>query len=60
MLNIKGRGYKLHHEVRMDNCIIDSHGINKIQFGECFAYETRKRQLTIINTGDFNIDFVVP
>ena len=58
-LNVKGRGYKLHHEMRLNTCLIDTKQKHLIDFGEMFVHEYRKKTIEIFNSGDFNIDFVL-
>jgi hydrocephalus-inducing protein len=58
-LNVKGRGYKLHHDVRLNQCSIDSRQKHSIEFGEMFVHEYRKKTIEVVNSGDFNIDFVL-
>lgn len=58
-LNVKGRGYKLHHEMRLAGCAIEPRQKHLVDFGEMFVHEYRKKTIDIVNSGDFNIDFVV-
>ena len=58
-LNVKGRGYKLHHEMRLMGSAIAPGNRHLIDFGEIFVHEFRKKTMEIVNSGDFNIDFVV-
>lgn len=43
----------------MDNCLLEPRKSYNVDFGECFAFESRKRTVDIVNTGDFNIDFII-
>lgn len=58
-LNVKGKGYKLHHQVRMNNCLLETTKTHEIDFGELFVHEPRKQLIEITNSGDFNIDFIL-
>lgn len=58
-LNVKGRGYKLHHEMRLNSCLIDTKQKHLIDFGEMFVHEYRKKVIEVFNSGDFNIDFLL-
>jgi len=58
-LNVKGKGYKLHHQVRMNNCVLEATKTHELDFGELFVHEPRKQMIEITNSGDFNIDFVL-
>jgi hydrocephalus-inducing protein len=58
-INVKGKGYKLHHQVKMNNCLLESTKTHDLDFGELFVHEPRKHLVEISNSGDFNIDFVL-
>ena len=58
-LNIKGIGYKLHHSVFVKDKLISSHFKQILHFGEIFVNENLEKNISLINKGDFNFNFVI-
>jgi hypothetical protein len=58
-LNIKGIGYKLHHEVIYNKRVISPHFNHLLDFGNLFVNEDKKISLQLYNGGDFNFDFII-
>ena len=60
VLNVKGVGYTIHHEVFVENqkYPILSKESHTLDFGDFFINEKKSKTVTICNLGDFNFDFV--
>lgn len=60
VLNVKGEGYKIHHSVYADSNRVEIKAGDpyKFDFGEFFINERKTKKVILLNSGEFNFDFV--
>ena len=60
VLNVKGVGYTIHHEVFLENSPypILSKEPHNFNYGDFFINEKKTKSVTLKNLGDFNFDYV--
>lgn len=60
VLNVKGEGYKIHHSVYADSNRVEVKAGDpyKFDFGEFFINERKSKKVILLNSGEFNFDFV--
>ena len=60
VLNVKGEGYKIHHNVYADiNKVPVNQGEpHEFDFSDFFINERKSKKVIISNSGEFNFDFV--
>lgn len=58
-LNVKGIGYKLHHQLFLKKQLLSSHFPHEIDFKDIFVNESKQQVLSLENNGEFNFDFII-
>lgn len=60
VLNVKGEGYKIHHSVYAGSNRVEMQAgePHKFDFGDFFINEKKSKKVVVLNSGEFNFDFV--
>jgi hydrocephalus-inducing protein len=60
VLNVKGEGYKIHHSVFAGSNRVEMQAgePHKFDFGEFFINERKTKKVSLLNSGEFNFDFL--
>ena len=60
VLNVKGDGYVIHHNVFYEEAKapLKEAEPQRVNFGDFFVYEQRKKTVILTNEGQFNFDFM--
>lgn len=59
LINIKGIGYKINHQVLLEGQSVQQFFKNEINFGQIYSLEKKAKRISIVNEGNFNFEFIL-